>query len=138
MGVAETDRRPGIDLGPCCRDLSALAPGLWTPQILRPLWQLVSRWAWPRQYGAEVSIENIIMTDSGSVQLENAPGHCPNQVQVTTSSQPAISTFATSRRSILFLGERDYSIPDCGAFWGAIQTIHICVGMAPWLIRLGA
>jgi hypothetical protein len=73
MVAAETDRRPGIALGPCCRDLPALAPGLWAPQILRPLWQLVSRWAWPRQYGAEVSIENIIRTDSGSVQLENAP-----------------------------------------------------------------
>jgi hypothetical protein len=79
--------------------------------ILRPLWQLVPRWAWPRQCGAEVSIENIIGTDGGSVQLENAPGHCPDQVQITTSSQPAISSFATSRRSILFPSKLDYSIP---------------------------
>ncbi len=40
--------------------------------------------AWPRQCGAEVSIKNIIGTDGGSIQLEKARGHSPDQLQITT------------------------------------------------------
>jgi hypothetical protein len=52
--------------------------------IRRPLLELVPQWAWPRQCGAEVSIENIMETDGSSIQLENARGDCPDQVQIAT------------------------------------------------------
>jgi hypothetical protein len=52
--------------------------------IRRTLLELVPRSAWPRQCGAEVSVKNIMGTDGSSIQLENARGHCSDQVQSTT------------------------------------------------------
>ena len=54
--------------------------------IRRPLLELVPRWAWPRQCGAEVSLENIVGTDGGSIQFENARGLYVDHVQTTTSN----------------------------------------------------
>jgi len=70
--------------------------------IRRPLLELVPRWAWPRQCGAEVSIENIMGTDGGSIQFENARGLYLDHVQPAASNPMTNSSFITSQCSMLF------------------------------------
>jgi hypothetical protein len=79
--------------------------------IRRPLLELVPRWAWPRQCGAEVSIENIIGTVDGSIQFENARGHCPDQIQITTFNSADQLFPRTISTCILFPSKLDHSIP---------------------------
>jgi hypothetical protein len=79
--------------------------------IHRPLLELVRRWAWLGQCGAEVSIKNMVGMDDGSIQLETAHLLDVDHVQITISSQMTISSFAIPRRSILFASNLDHSIP---------------------------
>jgi hypothetical protein len=77
----------------------------------RPLLELVPRWAWPRQCGAEVSIENIVGMDDGLIQLENVRVLYLNHFQITTSNPMTHSSFITSQCSALFPSDADHSIP---------------------------
>jgi hypothetical protein len=67
--------------------------------------------AWPRQCGAEVSIKNIIGTYGGSIRLEKACGHSPDQLQITTFNSTDQLFPRTISRCILFPSKLDHSIP---------------------------
>jgi hypothetical protein len=79
--------------------------------ILRSLLELVLRWAGPRQCDAEVSLENIVGMDCGSIQLENPRSRRPDQVQITTlnSADPLFPRNIST--CILFPSNLDHSIP---------------------------
>jgi hypothetical protein len=79
--------------------------------IRRPLLELVPRSAWPRQCGAEVSLDNIVGTKDGSIQQENARGHCLIRFKAPLSIPLTNSSLATSPRCILFPSKLDHSIP---------------------------
>jgi len=77
----------------------------------RPLLELVPRWAGPGQCVAEVSPENLVGMDDGSIPLENANVLYLDHVQIATANPTTNSSFAISRRYILFPSKRDHSIP---------------------------
>ena len=70
--------------------------------IRRPSLELVTRGAWLRQCGAEVSLENIVGIDSGSVQLENGRALYLDLIQIAVSNPLINSSLLNAQRSILF------------------------------------
>ena len=76
-----------------------------------PLLELVTRGAWLRQCGAEVSLENIVAIDSGSVKLENARALYLDPIQIAVSNPMIDSFLINAQRSILFPSKVDHSIP---------------------------
>lgn len=68
----------------------------------RPLLEFVTRWPWPRQSGAEVSIKSIVGMDDGSMQLENARVLSLDHVQIAASNPMTNSSFIMFQYSILF------------------------------------
>ncbi len=101
------------------RPTAAISPLLWIPHddyrshdrtAARLRVELVPRWAWPRQCGAEVSIENIIGTNGGSIQLGNARGHCPDHIQITTFNS-AYQLFPHNLSTCILVELARHSIP---------------------------